>query len=95
MALTNAEKQALWRKRYQIVLTRCAEEIAAKLIGMKDQAKLRKIYKFVGNHLKNSNRSSLERPARRRLTGIKGLVLPLSGYLFQANGGALWFVTLW
>jgi hypothetical protein len=43
MALTNAENQARWRARTIISLTEPAKEIAAKLIEMDDQDKLRKI----------------------------------------------------
>jgi len=61
MALTNAEKQRRFRDRNVIVLTDRAEEIAEKLIDMEDQAKLRKVARLVGNHLKNPNRSLDER----------------------------------
>jgi hypothetical protein len=52
MALTNAEKQQRWRERNQIVLTNRARDIAAKLIRMQDQEKLREIATFVNNHLR-------------------------------------------
>jgi hypothetical protein len=51
MALTNAEKQERWRKRNQVVLTDSAKRIAAKLIAMDDEAKLRKIANYVNDHL--------------------------------------------
>jgi hypothetical protein len=43
MTFTNSEKQARFRARNVIVLTDSAEDIAAKLIGMADKAKLAKI----------------------------------------------------
>jgi hypothetical protein len=52
MALTNAQKQERWRKRNQVVLTDSAKRIAAKLIAMDDQAKLRKISSYVNDHLR-------------------------------------------
>jgi len=54
MALTNAQKQARWRKRHQVVLTDPAKRIAAKLIAMPDEAKLRKIANYVNDHLNES-----------------------------------------
>src|SRR5262249_52546299 len=61
MALTNAQKQARFRERNTIVLTADAQEIAEKLMDMEDQAKLHKIHRWVGNHLKNPKRSLTER----------------------------------
>jgi hypothetical protein len=52
MALTNAQKQARWRKRNQVILTARAEDIAKKLIGMADQAKLRQVYRLLGKQVK-------------------------------------------
>ena len=49
--LTNAQKQERWRKRNQVVLTDSAKRIAAKLIAMDDEAKLRKIASYVNDHL--------------------------------------------
>jgi hypothetical protein len=43
MPLTNAQKQERWRTRNQVVLTDPAKRIAAKLIAMDDEAKLRNI----------------------------------------------------
>jgi hypothetical protein len=51
VALTNAQKQERWRKRNQVVLTVSAKRIAAKLIAMDDEAKLRKIAGYVNDHL--------------------------------------------
>ena len=51
MALTNAQKQERWRTRNQVVLTDPAKRIAAKLIAMDDEAKLRKIASYVNDHL--------------------------------------------
>ena len=51
MPLTNAQKQERWRTRNQVVLTDPAKRIAAKLIAMDDEAKLRKISSYVNDHL--------------------------------------------
>ena len=51
MPLTNAQKQERWRTRNQVVLTDPAKRIAAKLIAMDNQAKLRKISSYVNDHL--------------------------------------------
>jgi late competence protein required for DNA uptake (superfamily II DNA/RNA helicase) len=59
MALTNAQKQARFRNRNTIVLTARAAEIVEKLVAMEDQAKLRKIHRWIGNHLKNPTRIKL------------------------------------
>jgi hypothetical protein len=61
MALTNAEKQARWRERNVIALTESAADIASKLIAMDDQDKLRKIIRFVNDHLKHPDRTPTER----------------------------------
>jgi hypothetical protein len=53
MALTNAEKQQRWKERNQVALTWDADDIAAKLIAMEDQAKLRKIVSYLKDHLKH------------------------------------------
>ena len=42
-------------------ITARAEDIAEKLMEMEDQAKLRKIHRWIGNHLKNPKRSLTER----------------------------------
>ena len=73
MALTNAEKQARWRSRNQIVLTEDARDIAAKLIDMDDQAKLRRVAKFVNDHLKHPDRGPLERAVALGGIGYGGL----------------------
>jgi hypothetical protein len=69
MALSNAEKQARWRQRYQVVLTQDAREIAGKLIEMADQAKLRRVARFINDHLKHPGRSPLERSIALGLAG--------------------------
>ena len=51
MALTNAEKQERWRERNQVVLTDPAKRIAAKLIAMDDEDKLRKVAFYINDHL--------------------------------------------
>jgi hypothetical protein len=61
MALTNAQKQARWRERNVIVLTADAADIAEKLMDTGDLTKLRKIHRWIGNHLKNPKRSRTER----------------------------------
>jgi hypothetical protein len=52
MTPTNAQRQARFRERNQILLTGSAEDIAKKLIGMADQDKLRKVYRLLGKHVK-------------------------------------------
>jgi len=51
MALTNAEKQERWRKRNQVVLTDSAKRIAAKLIAMPDEDKLRRVASHINDYL--------------------------------------------
>lgn len=46
MPLTNAEKQARFRDRNVVTLTGAAGEIAAKLIDMSDQKKLKKVHRI-------------------------------------------------
>jgi hypothetical protein len=70
MALSNAEKQARWRERNVIALTDRAEDIAWKLIEMDDQDKLRKIAKFIDDHLKHPDRSALERAVTLGMAGV-------------------------
>jgi hypothetical protein len=65
MALTNAQKQARWRDRHQLVLTENARTIAARLIEIPDQAKLRRIAGYLNDHLKHPERSPLERDIAR------------------------------
>jgi len=64
MALTNAEKQERWRKRNQVVLTDSARHIAAKLIAMDDEAKLRKIASYVNDHL-NERAATMKHDERK------------------------------
>jgi hypothetical protein len=52
LALTNAQKQERWRKRNQVVLTDSAKRIAAKLIAMPDEDKLRRVANYVNDHLR-------------------------------------------
>ena len=73
MALTNAEKQARWRERNIILLADDATDIAAKLIEMDDQAKLREIAKFINDHLKHPERTSTERAVALGFMSIEGL----------------------
>jgi hypothetical protein len=61
MPLSNAEKQRRWRDRNQIVLTDSAADIAEKLIEMDDQAKLKKITRFINDHLKHPDRNPHQR----------------------------------
>ena len=51
MPLTNAQKQERWRERNQVVLTEPAKRIAAKLIAMDDEEKLRKVAFYINDHL--------------------------------------------
>ena len=64
MALTNAQKQERWRKRNQVVLTDPAKRIAAKLIAMDDEAKLRKIASYVNDHL-NGRAATMKHDERK------------------------------
>ena len=59
MAISNAEKQARWRDRNVVSLTADARDIAAKLIWMDDQKKLRKVASYVNDHLRHPRRGPL------------------------------------
>ena len=63
MPLTNAQKQERWRTRNQVVLTDPAKRIAAKLIAMDDEDKLRKIANYVNDHLRAATMKHDERKA--------------------------------
>ena len=83
MPLTNAEKQQRWRDRNVIVLTATAREIAEKLIEMEDQPKLRKVARFINDHLKNPNRTPHERAVavgRIQLHGLNGPLSPKAAF---------------
>jgi hypothetical protein len=60
MPLSNAEKQRRWRERNVVVLTADAREIAGMLIDMADQGKLKKIARFINDHLRHPDRSPQE-----------------------------------
>jgi len=66
MALTNVEKQRRFLERNQILLTKSAEDIAARLIRMEDQVKLRKVARYIGDHLKRADRTRPLRPGEGR-----------------------------
>jgi len=51
MTFANSEKQACFRARNVVVLTDSAENIAAKLIGMKNKAKLAKIAMLISKQV--------------------------------------------
>jgi hypothetical protein len=55
MPLSNAEKQARWRKRNVIVLTASPFEIVRRLVAMEDQVSLRLIVALLNKHLKPGN----------------------------------------
>ena len=85
MALTNAEKQRRFRERNVIVLTEDAKDIAGRLIDMEDQAelrrvetKLRKIARYIGDHLKHPDRTPEEMAIALGRSGIDGLHGPLT-----------------
>jgi hypothetical protein len=61
MPLTNAQKQERWRKRNQVVLTDSAKRIAAKLIAMPDEDKLRRVANYV-NHLNGAATTRHDEP---------------------------------
>jgi hypothetical protein len=54
---SNAEKQRRWRERNQLVLTGTAADIAAQLIELVDAKKLRKVTRFVNDHLRHPERT--------------------------------------
>ena len=64
MPLTNAQKQERWRTRNQVVLTDPAKRIAAKLIAMDDEDKLRKIANYVNDHL-NERAATIKHDERK------------------------------
>jgi hypothetical protein len=73
MALSNAEKQARFRDRNVVLLTGDAQAIAGKLIDMDDQGKLRKIARYVNDHLRHPDRDPTERAIALGLVGMDGL----------------------
>ena len=77
MALSNLERQKRWQERNLVKLTGSAMEIAEQLIGMADQAKLRKVARFVNDHLKHPDRSPLERAVALGRSGFGSLNGPL------------------
>jgi hypothetical protein len=78
VALTNAEKQARWRDRNVVVLTGRASDIAGMLIERLDQKELRKVAAFIRDHLKNPDRTPMERAIALGKVGMSGLNGPLS-----------------
>jgi hypothetical protein len=78
MALSNAEKQARFRSRNVVVLTDHARDIAAKLIDMDDQNKLRKVARYVNDHLRHPDRDSHEKAIALGRAGMVDLNGPLS-----------------
>jgi hypothetical protein len=78
MPLTNAEKQQRWRDRNMVVLTADARDIAEKLIEMGDQAKLRKVARYVNDHLRHPDRDAMERAIALGMAGSCDLNGPLS-----------------
>jgi hypothetical protein len=73
MAISNAEKQARFRDRNVVLLTADARDIAAKLIEMGDQAKLRKVARLVNDHLRHPDRDGTERAIALGRVGMDGL----------------------
>lgn len=78
MGLTNAERQQRWRERNVVVLTADARDIAGTLIDMADQSKLKKVARFVNDHLRHPDRSLEERQIALGYMGINSLDGPLS-----------------
>jgi hypothetical protein len=78
MALSNREKQARWRERNIVTLTADAADIAEKLMAMEDQAKLRKLARFINDHLKHPDRTPEEQMIALGRAGVGGLNGPLS-----------------
>jgi hypothetical protein len=73
MGITGAEKQRRFRERNMVVLTASAEDIAATMIGMSDQKKLRSVVRYLKDHLKNPDRGPCEREAALGRIGIAGM----------------------
>ena len=78
MGMSNAEKQARWRDRNVVSLTADARDIAAKLIWMDDQKKLRKVASYVNDHLRHPDRDAEERAIALGQVGYMSLDGPLS-----------------
>jgi hypothetical protein len=72
MALSNAEKQRRFRERNQIILTDDAAAIAATLIAMDDQRKLKKIASYITDHLKHPERNADQRAVALGFLGTDG-----------------------
>jgi hypothetical protein len=64
MPLTNAQKQARWRERNQVVLTEDARAIARKLILM-ERKKLRAVVTRVNRYLKQTTGMSAAKQTDR------------------------------
>jgi hypothetical protein len=77
VALSNVERQRRWQARNLVKLTGSAREIAEQLIEMTDQAKLRKVARFVNDHLKHPDRSPFERMVALGRAGYGSLNGPL------------------
>jgi hypothetical protein len=88
MALSNAEKQARFRDRNLVLLTGDAREIAAKLIAMADQKKLRKIIGYVNDHFNPTE----EQMASPRSAAAVANLARRRGYLVKQNRG---LISMW
>jgi len=73
MALSNAEKQARFRDRNVVLLTGDARAIAGKLIDMDDQGKLRRIARYVNDHLRHPDRDAIEKDIALGWIGMDSL----------------------
>jgi hypothetical protein len=78
MALSNAEKQSRFRDRNVVVLTDDARGIAQKLIAIGDQNKLRRIARYVNDHLRHPDRGHWEKAIALGSVVVPGLNGPLS-----------------
>jgi len=73
MALSNAEKQARFRDRNVVLLTGDAQTVAGKLIAMDNQGKLRRIARYVNDHLRHPDRDAIEKDIALGRIGMDSL----------------------
>ena len=71
MPQTNAEYQRRFRSRNVVVLTASAEQIAERLIGMKDQSKLRWIARLIGDHINATPCGTCDGSGQYRMAGSR------------------------
>jgi hypothetical protein len=96
MALSNAEKQARFRNRNVLLLTGDARDIAAKLIEMVDQKKLRMVVSHLNDHLALKVAAppfttDEEQMTQRSVAAVANLARR-RGYLVKQNRG---LISMW